>query len=383
MKRLLSTIFSGFFCCFIFGQVSEKIGNDTRGLSLQDPTAFLQTDGPYIIGDTLYRVNARGQLVKRTHYQKDAIHVEVPNVDADAFKIALTAAHKIPVSSYPLPSKLIAISDIEGEFDAFIGFLIANKVVDQNLNWIFGTGHLVLLGDFVDRGKSVTQTLWLIYKLEQEALLQEGMVHFILGNHEVFNFRGDYRYNDPKYVEVAKKISGYENKTEAVKFMYSNASELGNWLSKKNIIEKIGKYWFVHGGLSKELLTRKLTIQEINDKVRSAYYMEMKDMDVVTRFLYGQNGPFWYRGLVLASKEKENFSTAYLDDFFRSNGSSKVVVGHTHVNSVSLGFDGKVIMLDVPHGRKKFSGKTKGLLIEKGVEFAVDDKGVRCALLSL
>ncbi len=375
---LLVNLLPLFLTCFVLGQEPDsKFFIDSTRHSARFSNTNVQVDGPYIIRDTLYRVNKYGKFIKETAFRKDSISVQVANAMGDAFTIAIAAQHEIPLASYPLSSKLIAISDIEGEFDALAGFLMANQVIDKDYNWVFGTGHLVLLGDFVDRGKNVVPTLWLIYKLEQQALLHNGMVHFILGNHEVFNFRGDFRYNDVKYVNIAKRISGKVDRTEAVKFMYSTNSELGNWLSKKNTIEKIGTYLFVHGGLSEELLNYRLTIQEINDKVRSAYYFEMDEIDAAIKFLYSNKGPFWYRGLVFASRKEKAFSAKYLVELLDRFDSHKVVVGHTHVDSISIGLDGRLLMLDVPHGRKRFSGKTKGLLIENGHEFVINDLGVR------
>ena len=52
------------------------------------------------------------------------------------------------------------------------------------------------------------------------------------------------------------------------------------------------------------------------------------------------------------------------------------------VNQISTDYEGKVIRIDVSHGKKKFSGKTKGFLIENGSEFIVDDKGVKTRLLN-
>jgi len=51
---------------------------------------------------------------------------------------------------------------------------------------------LVLVGDCVDRGQEVTQVLWLIYKLEIAAKNKGGSVHFVLGNHEIMNFQGNW-----------------------------------------------------------------------------------------------------------------------------------------------------------------------------------------------
>ncbi len=50
---------------------------------------------------------------------------------------------KTDVCNFEMPNKLIAISDIEGNFEAFSSFLKANKVINDKYNWIFGNGHLV------------------------------------------------------------------------------------------------------------------------------------------------------------------------------------------------------------------------------------------------
>ena len=79
------------------------------------------------------------------------------------------------------------------------------------LNWTFGNGHLVLVGDFVDRGFSTTQVLWFIYKLEQEAEKQGGYVHYILGNHELKNMQGNYESASLKYFHVAAILEKQQN----------------------------------------------------------------------------------------------------------------------------------------------------------------------------
>jgi hypothetical protein len=95
-------------------------------------------------------------------------------------------------------NKLIAISDIEGNFMAFTETAAANGVIDTNFNWTFGEGHLVLTGDFFDRGTQVTEVLWLIYSLEEKAKDAGGYVHYILGNHEIMNLSVIYAMCKPK-----------------------------------------------------------------------------------------------------------------------------------------------------------------------------------------
>jgi len=65
--------------------------------------------------------------------------------------------------------RVLTISDIHGEFDHFVNILRAAGVMDDDQRWIWGDGHLVIDGDVFDRGTGVTECLWLIYQLQQEA----------------------------------------------------------------------------------------------------------------------------------------------------------------------------------------------------------------------
>jgi len=340
-----------------------------------DQTEIDLIDGPYIIGDTLYRINSQNNLIIEYPFRRDSIIVQVDNIYKDRFSISLVNNYEVSKSTFALSEKIAVIADIEGNFNAFSSFLKANKIMDDNHNWIFGKNHLVLLGDFVDRGKNVTQVLWLIYKLEYQARLSNGHVHFILGNHEVMNFQGDHRYNSMKYISSAQKISGNTDKKDAVSYMYSKETELGKWLATKNVIEKIGGYLFVHGGLSPELLDYNLTINDINKLVRSGYRNLPDTTNDTIDFLYGSLGPFWYRGLVSKSSKYTKIGQGALERINSFYNLEKIVIGHTVVANISKDLEGKVIRADVSHGRKKRSGATKGLLIEGGREYIIDDLG--------
>ena len=84
------------------------------------------------------------------------------------------------------------------------------------------------MGDFFDRGLFVTQTLWLIYSLEEQAEKAGGKVHFVLGNHDLMNMNKDLRYVRKKYFENAKLMN------EEPTFLLSQyGTELGKWLNTK------------------------------------------------------------------------------------------------------------------------------------------------------
>lgn len=352
----------------------KSLKKDSIYLSKKEKSAPLYSgnDGPYIINDTLFRVDSKNRLVIIPKFNKDSILVRVDNKDKNEFYISLKKEHTIPETNYDLPKKMIVISDIEGNYDAFAGFLYNNDLIDENHNWIYGDGHLVLVGDFVDRGKNVTQVLWLIYKLEQQAKRHNGLVHFILGNHEVLNFSGDYRYNRKKYMKAAQEISQIKNKKEALKYMYSVNSELGKWLATKNVVEKIGSYIFVHAGISPDILNYKLSFTDINNIVRLNFRNKKKLDDKTTKFLFSSRGPFWYRGLFMGRSSYKKITPFQLEKVLNYYQSEKIVVGHTNVKKVSTDFNGKVIRTDVIHGKKKFSNKTQGLLIENNKEFFID-----------
>ena len=111
-----------------------------------------------------------------------------------------------PASTWPMPKRLIVVSDLEGNHDSFLAFLTANGVIDDAGNWSFGDGHLVFDGDIVDRGDQVTELLWSIHRLQREAKAAGGRVHYVLGNHETMVMAGDLRYIHPKYVVTSKQF---------------------------------------------------------------------------------------------------------------------------------------------------------------------------------
>ena len=191
-------------------------------------------DGPYIIGDELITITGQNKL-KKSILRSDAVEVTVRNKDKDRFTVPLKQHFVPPPDEYAMPDQLIAISDIEGNFDGFSGFLQKNKVIDDQFNWIYGEGHLVLIGDFVDRGNNVLPILWLIYKLEIEAAEAGGKVHYILGNHEIMNIQGDFSYAQNKYRKIAAMIGGQKASIDNNKILFSANSHLGKWIRDLDI----------------------------------------------------------------------------------------------------------------------------------------------------
>lgn len=345
-------------------------------------------DGPYVFKDSLFYVNRNNSFISEKLDSRRIITVETNCQQLPKFSVLLKDTIAIEKNHYEAPSKLIAISDIEGNFTGLYSFLFTNKVIDKNANWIFGSGHLVLNGDFFDRGKEVSQVLWLIYSLENQAEIQGGKVHYILGNHEIMNLYGDVSYNDFKYMKFAKRISKQNDWDKGLKNLYSANSELGKWLRSKNIIEKIGDDIFVHGGLNIFHVRGKYSIDELNNISRKYNGIVPTEENIKNErdrpVLSSINSPYWDRRLNFELQYKAVFmlngidaketSERELDTILNFYACKRLIVGHCVVNDITTGYNNKVIKIDVKHGNKMNSGKTKGLLIEDGFFYKIDDQ---------
>jgi Calcineurin-like phosphoesterase len=303
--------------------------------------------------------------------QKGSIVLQVnTDIPAITFPVRLKDQLQKENSEFVNVHKQLLLSDIEGNFAAIRMLLQANGVMDANFNWTFGDGHLVLIGDFFDRGQQVTEVLWLIYSLEAKAKAAGGYVHFILGNHEIMNLSGDLRYLQQKYFDNAALLNvRYET-------LYDENTELGRWLRTKNVIEKEGDVLVLHGGVSGEINRLNISVADINQLARpyyadSSYTYPDKKLDVI----YGDTGPFWYRGYY---KNAGKITPKQIDSTLTLWGVKHIVTGHTIVaDTISVWYNGKLMNTDVHHA----AGKSEALLIEDGKYYRVNPAGNKVLLL--
>ncbi len=325
-------------------QLSYGHNSESINLNGEGPYAFFKNDSTlsvkYIRGD-----KETGFYLDEKEYTDDEpipAKVFFP-LDTTHFNFNIKSNFESPKSIYNDQNKILAISDIESGFKTFRDFLISSNVIDENLNWTFGKNHLVLVGDFVDRGFSTTQVLWFIYKLEQDAGKQGGTVHFIIGNHELKNMYGDYQASSLKYTFVASILG----KTQLD--LYSTNSVLGKWLSSKNVMESINGNIFVHGGLHPDVTKLSMSIPEINEYVRSTYYTApypKVDKDEKELLISSKTGVSWYRGYF-----KEDLSQEEIERPLNKFNAKTVIVGHTLQSKVKKFYNGKVYGVDVKHSK--------------------------------
>jgi hypothetical protein len=240
-------------------------------------------------------------------------------------------------------------------------------IVDENLNWNFGTGHLVVIGDSFDRGDMVTEVLWHLFGLEKQALKAGGMVHMILGNHESLVLSKDLRYISDKYIKV-EALTGLSYSD-----LYSKESVLGRWLRYQPAVISINDIIFVHGGLSIDMVHRKLRIEQINrmisDWIFGKEITEVKEVEEI-KFIKNDYGPIWYRGFFM----DKSFCESRLDSILTFYNTKHIVVGHTVCDDIQPLFDNKIFGIDAGIGNDQ---PGKMLIYKEGLFYQGSETGER------
>lgn len=195
--------------------------------------------------------------------------------------------------------RIVAISDPHGAYEALVRTLENADVIDSERDWSGGDTHLVITGDLMDRGADSRKVMDLVMQLEEQAVADGGMVHLLLGNHEVMNLVGDLRYVAPgEYAAFAEdespeerdrwyRIFGAERlsigKAAAASLRaefdkerppgffghrqaFSRDGKYGRWLLEKPLMVVVNGNAFVHGGLPP--LVAELGLDALNDNLR-------------------------------------------------------------------------------------------------------------------
>ncbi len=375
MLKTNPIIFIALFALSMSRNGKETMKTNTH---LPDTPVF---DGPYVLyrNDSVFVNYIEGDSVSASLKTdsmklsgKDSIVLRInTDLPGKTFTVKLKPKLTNEKAEYKKVSKMLILSDIEGNFEAFRKLLQANHVIDDNFNWTFEKNHLVLVGDFVDRGTMVTEVLWLIYSLEEKARAAGGYVHYILGNHEIMNMSNDLRYVQNRYMRNAALMN------KSYMQLFGPDAEIGRWLATKNVTERVGDILFMHGGISQYVNMMNISLKELNDLVRPFYTDTTYEYsDKRLNILYSDVGPFWYRGYYTGQKA----TMAQIDSTLNVYGVRYISTGHTIVaNEIRSFYDGKLFDTDVHHA----AGHSEALLFEDGKFWRVNATGEKSDIAPL
>jgi hypothetical protein len=221
----------------------------------------------------------------------------------------------------------VAIGDLHGDLENARAVLQEAGLADANGHWSGGAAIFVQTGDVVDRGSDGHAVIALLKGLVPEAAAAGGKAVLLLGNHEVMNMVGDWRY-----VSEAD-LAGYGGPAKRAAAWAPDGDE-GKWLRGLDAVAIEGDAVFCHGGIKPEFAAMGV------DGMNKAIHAAISEADghraagpdgTPTPYkspapILGPDGPLWYRGYVL---DPEETACPMLQDALSKLGVKRMVVGHT------------------------------------------------------
>jgi hypothetical protein len=349
----------------------------------------------------------------RTRFRRRVLTIAV--LVALLWAVVPTAAAEDVWTGVP---RVVAIGDVHGDYDQFLGLLLSAGLVDERGRWTGGKAHLVQTGDVLDRGPGSRKAMDLLMALQRQARSAGGAVHALIGNHEAMNLYGDLRYVSPeefaafqtkdsekvrtqlyeRYIDALRKTppaTGIPTIDEAHRKKFDDLYPLGyvehrqafgpdgvygRWLREQNAVVKVNDSVFLHGGISPKYAT--WSIRRINDAVRaelaqSAKLAVMSPDEIQLTVVGDQEGPLWYRELVIG---REGDLEAPVSALLQALGAARMVVGHTINPGVILPrVGGRIVSIDVGLASTYAGGPAACLIIEGSRLFALH-RGTRLEL---
>jgi hypothetical protein len=340
-------------------------------LSAQERELPAYYDGPYIFQQTdslhikwVERGYPQDTTIARstaTMFRRDSL----PEVNLQQLAFPTSKS-----STYMGVPRVVAISDVHGQYELMRELLLVSGVIDTANNWKLGAGHLVVNGDNFDRGDEVLPILWLLFELEQQALAQGGRLHLLLGNHELMVLHGDLRYIHRKYTYTAGVLQ------TPYHLLFAKGSVLGDWIAQHQVAVSVNETLFVHAGLSPEVVDLDLSLDELNAIFREKILRQPDDTiaaNPLRALLYGGKGPLWYRGYF----EEEPLSKGKFKRQLKQYNQSTMVVGHTSQDDIHTLYGERLIVIDCSI---KLGLRGQVLLIEGDAFSIIDQDGEQLPL---
>ncbi|SDG48819.1 metallophosphoesterase [Chitinophaga filiformis] len=293
--------------------------------------------------------------------EKIEISLQIPHADPNKqdrfFSLRLKRELINERSVFKGGGGMFVISDVGGDFQKFCKILYRGKIIDKQLNWVFKEGHVIILGNCLEDNEDVLECLWLIYSLEEKAEKMNGHLHFILGDKEIKNLNGQWRFRHPQYAK-AEKVG-----RNASTVLYDGSNELWRWLKTKNLIEKIGHTLFVHGGLSMRVLYGARTIEEINSLAKTLGNPKSLFKSPTIGDIFPGNGNIEGEGV----RSDEDQVNKILKRF----KVKRIVSGYQAAEKIELFYAGKLINVHTGHMEEH----SDGLLIKGRHFFRIKSNG--------
>lgn len=260
-------------------------------------------------------------------------------------------------------SRVVAIGDLHGDFDAarrVMRLIGATNIYDQ---WIGGDLVVVQVGDQTDRGDGERAIIDMFERLSDEAYAAGGALYVLNGNHEVMNIEEDFRYvtsggwnefADISLNNAPARVWDYPAYQRGRVAAFLPGGPYASILGEHNTIIVVNDTLFVHGGVHMSHVNAGL------ENINSAVQSWMKGYRAKPPVLSGDESPIWSRKF---SRNTGRSDCLYLERVLDAVGVSRMVVAHTvQPNGITSACNGQVWRVDVGMSAH-YGGQEAGLEI--------------------
>jgi len=245
--------------------------------------------------------------------------------------------------------RILVIGDLHADFNKTKNLFIHFNLIDINENWIASPKDttVVQLGDQLDGGGRGTgesygeiELIKFMDRIHDKASEKGGAVYSLIGNHEIMNLLGDFKYASNKDINTQGGIS-------LRKKLFSPGSDIFNKMScTRNVVLQIGDFIFVHAGILPEHINaneKKTFITKINTLMR-LYLQGKKDWDDpdIQKYFLDKKGVIWNRNYGSKSPSCDNINKVN-----KLLNVGHMIIGHTIQNNINSKCDNKLWRVDV------------------------------------
>lgn len=221
--------------------------------------------------------------------------------------------------------KVYSIGDLHGDYDRFKLILEGLGLAtfkEQEIQWTGGNAILVSLGDIVDRGEHSRPIYLALQHLAREAANVGGEVVKIIGNHELMNMGGDWRYVPAEETSPDGDYGGVAGRKKD----WSRGGLIWKDVCKCFVTAAVRSgTLFVHAGL-KSVILRDFndSLDQVNAQVRKQ--IEQGRFDQTHHKLFTHHtGPFWPKAFESLA---EGIACKMVEETLKIVGAKRMVIGH-------------------------------------------------------
>jgi len=278
-----------------------------------------------------------------------------PDRLAAALLLALLVAWSSPGAQSIGRGRVVAIGDIHADLGALRTALRTAGAINARDEWVGGALTVVQLGDLIGRSDEEKQVLDFVFDLQRRARQAGGMVHALIGNHEVFGGRLDNQAVGPNPFPAWETVPGLRLDDPRLRHLPPHARARGaalmpggpyaRQIAELPVVLKLGQTVFVHGGVVPRWA--RYGIDRINREVRD-WLMGLTAEPDSAQGVDDGDRVMWTRQF---SANVTSADCALLEQSLKLLGARRMIVAHTVHAEITARCDGRVWAVDVGMSR--------------------------------